>query len=649
MTPPASAASRIYPALRLAPPASPLEMVPQDFSAPHRAAHSGPAQRRADPAALRRVFLLAGCLGTTAAAVSVMAWILSSGGLGATETVLLGIYGVLFFWIAFSALSAIAGAMVLWRRPSNAAWEPQPVILTRTALLLPTYNEDPGRVLSAIQAMCEALEAQGVAEMYDVFLLSDTRDAAIAADEAAGVLRLRMRLGSQSAVYYRRREHNTDRKAGNIADWVRTWGGAYESMVVLDADSLMGAATLVRLTAAMERDPSAGLIQTLPTLIGAQTLFGRLHQFAARLYGPLVAAGQDWWSGAEGNYWGHNAIIRTRAFAETAGLPHLKRAGPFSGAIMSHDFVEAALLRRAGWTVRMAADLPESFEEHPPSLLDMAVRDRRWCQGNLQHLAVLGVRGLHWVSRLHLARGILAYLTAPMWLAFLVLGGAIWATSEVQPPPQALQAGAGISLVTLGLLLAPRIMGGLLALRAGLGHAFGGGGRLLASVILEAVFCSLCAPVLMLLQSRAVLEVVAGRDAGWATQRRDDGAFSLGEAWRRHRIHTLAGAALGLAAGLVDPMLFALTSPVWAGLLVSAPLSALTSRPDAGAAARRAGLFVTPEESRPTELAARMAELRAAYAREAGLRAQIRLLMRGPTASYDLGQASTTSVTALAA
>jgi membrane glycosyltransferase len=128
----------------------------------------------------------------------------------------------------------------------------------------------------------------------------------------------------------------------------------------------------------------------VPLIVNRTSLFARVQQFASRLYGPMLSEGLAWWSGSEGNYWGHNAIIRTRAFAEQAGLPRLPGRKPFGGEILSHDFVEAALLRRGGWDVRMAPQLYGSFEECPPSLPDLIVRERRWCQGNLQHEACTG-------------------------------------------------------------------------------------------------------------------------------------------------------------------------------------------------------------------------------------------------------------------
>jgi membrane glycosyltransferase len=597
---------------------------------------SATTQPRSAGVAWRRTLLL-GATGTaTAGAGAVMLHLLASHGLTAAEIALLGLFLVLFAWIAFAFVSAVAGFLLAWRAPDFAPWRPQPVVFTRTALLMPTYNEDPGRILAAVQAICEDLAGKGVAELYDVFVLSDTRDQSIAQAEVTGVLRLRLRLGDPMRLFYRRRTANTGRKAGNIADWVRRFGAGYEQMLILDADSLMSADTIVRLTAAMERAPDTGLIQTLPLIVGARTLFGRLQQFAARTYGPVIALGQNWWSGAEGNYWGHNAMIRTRAFAEHAGLPYLAGPRPFGGHIMSHDFVEAALLRRGRWAVRMAATLPGSYEETPPTILDAAQRDRRWCQGNLQHAAVLGAAGLHWISRLHLLRGILSYLTAPLWLAFLALGAWVWVQQD--------KGGAGgaalgpVFALTMALLLAPKLMAAALVLRHGhTRRATGGGRAFAASVAAEIMASALIAPAMMLTQSRAVFQVLIGRDAGWRTQQRDPDRMKLREAWRAHRGHVLAGLAGGLIAWRLDPALFWWTSPITAGLALSAVLGLVTGRCDVGDRCRRLGLFLTPEERLEPQVVARAADLRAAYEAEADTRVQIARHMRAPVPHHAPG------------
>ena len=334
-----------------APPPAPLAMPEQPLN---RAAQP-PRFAPIPGMARRRAALAAFCLATTGLAVFAVTAAMARDGLAVLEVAHVGLILVLFGWMAFSFAASLGG---LWLSRRADAWErsvvaPPGPLKSRTALLAPIYHEDVGPFFARLAAMRAALHAQGLTAFFDIVVLSDSRRPEVVADERRGFAAFR-RGGVGPCAYYRHRPENIDRKAGNIADWVRAHGGAYDHMVVLDVDSLMEARTLWRLAAAMERDPALGLIQTAPAIIGRRTLFGRLEQFANNLYGPLAAWGVAWWSGADGNYWGHNAILRVAAFAQACGLPHLKGRKPFGGHIMSHDFVEAAFLRRAGWGVRLA-------------------------------------------------------------------------------------------------------------------------------------------------------------------------------------------------------------------------------------------------------------------------------------------------------
>ena len=399
------------------PPEAPLAMPEQDF----RTAPSGPT-RPASPRAmgLRRAAVFIPAILLTAFTAREMHRVLGVNGVTTLEAAILVVFVTLFAWIALALFSSIAGFVVLLTRPKPPPL-PDPATLPRTALLMPAYNEDPARTMAALATIRADLARLGAGDAFDIFILSDTTDPDSWIAEEAAWLALRARPG-MDRVFYRRRRHNTHRKAGNIADWIRRWGGAYPQFMILDADSLMTGECILHLAGAMAREPTLGLVQSLPVIVGGQTLFARMQQFAGRVYGPMIAHGLAWWAGADGNYWGHNATIRTRAFAEAAGLPTLPGRKPFGGTILSHDFVEAALLRRAGWGVVMRPELAGSYEESPPSLIELAIRDRRWCQGNLQHIAVLPTRGLHPISRLHLLMGIGSYVTAPLWLLFLVMG-----------------------------------------------------------------------------------------------------------------------------------------------------------------------------------------------------------------------------------
>jgi membrane glycosyltransferase len=591
----------------------------QVFPGPHQV-----AQSRSAPVSLRRAYVFIGTAVLTLAGCYEMYDVLKVGGVTTLEAMVLGLFVLLFAWIAFSFMSNLAGFFVLLFRMRDPLdidpKAPLPSIRSTNAMLLPTYNEDPYRIMARLRAIWESVEDTGCGRQFNWFILSDTTDPSIWIAEEKCILQLRRDLGAR--IFYRHRPQNTARKSGNIEDWVKRFGAGYDHMIILDADSLMTGDSIVRLAAAMERHPAVALIQTLPVIVNARTLFARLQQFAGRLYGPSIAAGIAWWHASEGNYWGHNAIIRVAAFAQNAGLPELRGRKPFGGHILSHDFVEAALMKRGGWDIRMAPALGGSFEECPPSLLDFAARDRRWCQGNLQHLAVLPARSLNWVSRLHLLTGIGAYLTAPLWLLFLVLGILISLQAQfVRPeyfpkgfslfptwPAQDPVLAAWVFLGTMGLLLLPKFLAYILMLtQTESRKQFGGGFRVLIGILLETLLSGLIAPVMMIFQSTAVGEILLGRDAGWQVQRRNDGEVPRREIIRRYALPTLIGVVMAASAFAVSVPLLLWMAPVIAGLVLAIPIAMLSSR--AGPDLRRSALFNTPEESAPPKVLLRANEL----------------------------------------
>lgn len=576
----------------LTPPEMPLAMPEQDFSTAFRdeAAPEGDAPRQV---ALWRLLAFSPPMGATAALVWVMQGWFADDGFMALEMVLLALIAFSFFWISFTVSTVLLGLWSLWQQLPE---RPQgPVRPLRTALLVPAYNEDPGMVLGNASAILGELRRRGGVHSYAMFILSDTRDAALVRQERAGVAALRAQLGEDIPLYYRRRAENTGRKAGNIAGWVRRWGGGYDAMLVLDADSLMTGKAVRQLADALSRDPGAGLIQSLPQLIGAQSLFGRMQQFASGAYGLALAEGLARWAGHEGNYWGHNAIIRTRAFAACAGLPPLCSRWVRRGReaeIMSHDFVEAGLMRRAGWRVRFLPRIRGSYEETPPTLTDHILRDRRWCQGNLQHLRLLGSRGFRALSRFHLLHGAVSYLMAPLWFTLLV----IWALvgrgeeasvltyfSEANPtmpswPDMSEPRHVLVILLIYSLLLAPKLLAiAALPLTGARLADYGGPVRFAASALSEILLAISYAPVLMVQQMIAVFRTLLGLQRGWSPQARAGGRYSLPTLMLAHAVETVSGAALwaGIAGGVVSLWL----APIALSLSLAVPLSALSGLP----------------------------------------------------------------------
>lgn len=599
------------------PPEQPIAMPVQSLSTFPRSQRRKQVLRRGTPW-LIRLFVFGGALALTGWGAQEMYRVVSVSKVTPLQWALVALFTVNFSWIALAFTSAIVGFLALLRTPRV---KPLPTSLAaRTAVVMPVYNEATSRVFASLQAMMEEIRDTGLIAHFDFFILSDsTQPDAWVAEERA-FYALRERVGPDFRIFYRHRKRNIGRKAGNIEDFVTRWGGAYEHMLVLDADSLMTGPCIVRLAAAMEADPDAGIVQSLPLIINRNTLFARLQQFAAKIYGPVIATGLAVWSGREGNYWGHNAIIRTRAFAAHCGMPSLSGKPPFGGHILSHDFVEAALIRRAGWTVYMLPDLEGSYEESPPSLIDLATRDRRWCQGNLQHSRVIGAAGLTWPTRQHFATGIFSYLASPLWLAQLVVGiMLVLQTRYVRPeyftrefslfpswPRFDAERALQLFAITMAVLLAPKLFGLVLALiRGAMRRACGGGFRLVVSAVFEIIMSALLAPILMIIQSGAVFQIVAGRDTGWNPQRRDDGSIPFRDIVRRHRAHVLFGLFAGVSAFMIAPSLFGWMSPTILGLVLAIPISAASGQLSLGLALKHAGLLLTPEETSPPPIASR--------------------------------------------
>ena len=484
----------------------------------------------------------------------------------------------------------------------------------RHAVVMPVYNEDSVRTCARIEAIYRSIEATGNLDSFDFFILSDTRDLDLWVLEETSWTNLCRRLDAFGRIYYRRRKTNENRKAGNIGDFVRTWGGGYEAMLVLDADSLMDGADIVKMARVMEAYPRLGILQTPPKLIRGSSVFTRLQQFAMRLYGPLFIRGLNYWQLGGGSYWGHNALIRLKPFSEFCELPALPGREPFGGRILSHDFVEAALMVAQGWEVWLAWDIEGTYEEAPPTLVDHLIRDRRWCQGNLQHLWLIFARKLPFSVRMHLFMGIMAYLGSPLWFLFLLLGTWVaWDrySSDLSPLPfesyvdrwfgfNGVEQSLVLTAIIFGLLFLPKILavtGAILNSR--LRRSFGGMLPILAGSMLETIVSMLLAPCIMAAHTLMVLSIALGRAVGWGNQNRETDGTSWGDAIRFHAFPTVLGIAWTVLAVKISHTFAAWMSPILLGLVLSAPVSVWTSRSRYGKALAKRKILATPEELTP--------------------------------------------------
>ncbi len=483
---------------------------------------------------------------------------------------------------------------------------------------MPIYNESPRRVFAGIRAIYESVQAIGEGAAFDFFILSDTTDPDIWLAEELAWSRLIRASAGDSRVYYRHRTKNIARKSGNIADFCERWGAAYRYMIVLDADSIMSGETIHEMVCRMEQDATIGILQAPPVPVSRESLFARCQQFAAKVYGPIFLEGFNWWAGDDGNYWGHNAIIRLDAFIKCCGLPKLSGSGPLGGEILSHDFVEAALMRRAGYKVCLAHDLEGSYEECPPTLIDFAQRDQRWCQGNLQHIRLVFTAGFRPVSRMHLGMGAMSYLCSPLWMLSLTLSFIAVAlprmeadgTGQLQATGGVHSWGTGLFAATMALLLLPKLWSYILLARDRRRAAeFGGAGKIAAGVLLETLVSILVAPIMMAFHSAFVASTFLGRRVQWNAQDRDEQGLRLAAAFWAHWKQTAAGLIVALATWALAPGLILWLAPIYVGLILAVPLSVLLSSTKVGQwlAARR--LLLIPEETIATTVLERRKHL----------------------------------------
>ncbi|HYW03006.1 MAG TPA: glucans biosynthesis glucosyltransferase MdoH [Gammaproteobacteria bacterium] len=537
---------------------------------------------------------------------------------------LVAVFAVLFAWVSVGFWMAVYGFVYrcaggdpwsLLRRHPRAALARTP--LARTAVVMPVYHEPVDRCMRGLRAVYRSLEATGELEHFEFFILSDSREPDVWLAEQAAWHELCRELGAQGRIHYRRRIVNLRYKSGNIADFLRRWGRLFRYMVVLDADSLMEGDTVVRMVQLMEREPGVGILQTAPRICNARSPFALVQQFANRVYGSLYTTGLASVQLGDAVYWGHNAIIRVAPFMRHCGLRRLRGPGVFGGPVMSHDFVEAAYMGRAGYEVWLEPELDGSYEESPPTLLDELARDRRWSKGNLQHLwLVLFGRRISVPQRLALVNGVFSYATSPLWFLFLALttvqvarftlwpidyfpqGHTLFPLWPVWHPTWAIQ----LACTTAFLLFMPKLLAFVdAAVRTRLRRAYGGPWRLFAGIVMESVASAVFAPIRMVFHTRFVTEALCNLHVPWAGQNRGE-EISWGLALRTSAGITLLAAAWAGFAWFLQPTFFYWSLPVAVPLVLSAPLGVWLSRRAAGIALRRRRYFHVAEDDLPPRL-----------------------------------------------
>ncbi|WP_106477244.1 glucans biosynthesis glucosyltransferase MdoH [Phytohalomonas tamaricis] len=567
---------------------------------------------------IRRYILLLLVISQSVMAVGYMTSVLPYQGQQPLELAVIILFALLFAWVSAGFWTALMGFFQLMKGQdrysisASSIGDEEIEEDARTAIVMPICNEDVPRVFAGLKATYESVMATGSGDRFDFYILSDSYDPDICVAENHAWLRLCREVKGFGRIFYRRRQRRVKRKSGNIDDFCRRWGGNYRYMVVLDADSVMSGSCLKRLVQLMEANPNAGIIQSGPIASGSENFYARMQQFSTRVYGPLFTAGLHFWQLGESHYWGHNAIIRVAPFMHYCSLAPLPGRGSLSGEILSHDFVEAALMRRAGYGVWIAYDLPGSYEEMPPNLIDELQRDRRWCQGNLMNFRLFLVKGMHPVHRAVFLTGVMSYLSAPLWFLFLVLSTILLAVHTLTTPDYFPEAGmmfprwpewhpgraVALFSATLTLLFLPKILSVVLLWYKG-AKFYGGGFKLLCSMVLESIISMLLAPVRMLFHTRFVAAAFLGIQVKWKSPSREGSETPWSDAVKRHGFQTLLGIVWVIGVSLLDPRFLWWLSPIVGALIVSIPVSVLTSKVGLGQGAFRQRLFRIPEETWP--------------------------------------------------
>tara|TARA_R110001583_G_scaffold179320_2_gene336033 strand:- start:133765 stop:135858 length:2094 start_codon:yes stop_codon:yes gene_type:complete len=583
-----------------------------------------PAVKLAGPSSVvRRLFLFGASLVTTFYAAWLMLDVLGADQLTAMEMVVVTFFTINFAWISLSFYTGVVG--IFLRAFSIDAITLRPMkpinrkgkLKSKNVVVIPVYNENPERVFAGLRASYESLAATGEIDAFDFFVLSDTRDPDIWIAEEMAWSRTCAELNARGKIFFRRRSENTERKSGNLKEFCETYASNYDHMIVFDADSVMSGEAMVNMAYLMENNPDSGIIQSPPQPTGRSTLFARILQFISRVHGPTMSAGLAFWCMGSSNYWGHNAIIRVQAFIDCCGLPVLSGKPPMGGHILSHDFVEAAFMRKAGWRVWLIPQLEGSWEELPPNLIDFAVRDRRWCQGNMQHARLIFAPGFLPLSRLHFFMGVMSFLSSPLW--FLLLLSSTIATLQnsrltysffpgqftmfPQWPVDRSMEMVVLLVFTIGMLIVPKVISVLMVF-LGRDRRKYGGAAVLLSGFLEMIYSALQAPIMMTMHTRFVFSILTGNQVGWDAQERDDTGVPFMAAVRTHIGIIITGLVWGAIALYVDSAFFWWLTPILAGLVLSPWLTHWSSLLWLGQKARKFKLFLTPEETAtPEELA----------------------------------------------
>ena len=524
--------------------------------------------------------------------------------------IILGLFALTLPWMVVGFWNAIIGLLICqcvkdpitFILPKNMQVRDTLPITSSTAILLCIRNESPARLLRNLQAMLEDIAQDQLGSFFHVFVLSDTNEVSIAEEERASFEEMRKNWSPQIQITYRCREDNTGFKAGNIADFCQRWGKDHDFALVLDADSFMASSAITRLVRMMQANPRLGILQGLVIGLPSTSPFTRLFQYGMRLGMRSYTMGSAWWQADCGPYWGHNALIRLRPFMEFCDLPVLKNSSGVPSSILSHDLIEAVLMRRAGYEVRIYPQEDLSWEENPATLTEYIRRDLRWCEGNLQYRNLLTLPNLRPVNRYQLVLAIAMFLGSPAWI-ILIFFCTIAISLSITPAALVnIDYFSSLLIVTLIMWYLPKIAGAInVLLQTSKSKLFGGRWRFCINLILEMVFSLLMTPITWLNHTIFILSLAFEKKGGWSGQSRDDHSISVAHAVNQFWPHTILGLGLSSLLYFNHPDALPYGILFFGGLLFSIPLVVITSQPWLGRLMIRYRLLSLPEEIIPAK------------------------------------------------
>lgn len=556
----------------------------------------------------RRVLFAVLFATVTAVSLALAAFALSPGGISIIDIVFLALFAITLPWMVTGFLNAMIGFLIM-RFSTDPVAAVVPIaghvrgdepLTASTAILLCIRNELPARMIRNLEPMLAGLDASGFGGRFHLYVLSDTSDTDIAAKEESQFDLLANRWRGRVGITYRRRDFNTGYKAGNIRDFCARWGAHHEFAVTLDADSFMNVDAILRLVRIMQADPKLGILQGLVVGLPSTSVFARIFQFGMRLGMRSYTIGSAWWQGDCGPYWGHNAAIRLTPFIAYCALPVLSKDSAEERHILSHDQIEAALMRAAGYDVRVLPEEDLGWEENPPTLIDFIRRDLRWCQGNMQYWRFLTLPGLKWVSRYQLALAILMFVGSPAWIGMLVIG--TFSLAFVETPSNYIRVDASVTLFVCVLVMwfSPKIASAIdILLRPELRRDFGGAGRFVANYAIETFYSILLCPILWFGHTIFLSGLLFGREIGWTGQTRDDHAIPFTLALFNFWPYTLLGCATLGTLAITHPAAIPYALFLAGGPALAISFAMITAWPSLGRLSARIGLGRLPEETAP--------------------------------------------------